>query len=132
MGRAHPVREPSERPNSQVAGRIRYFPLVQGSEDRSKGVDLADIVNQGEQIPLYIHFRFGTKGKTVHALLHTSSPWFPFRTVFQIEINFQLRGLPPLTLLFIGRQPARLPKRWLKKDTTADKPNFYTQLNFWQ
>ena len=102
MGRAYPVREPSERPNSQVAGRIRYFPLVQGSEDRSKGVDLADIVNQGEQPPLYIHFGFGTKGKTMHALLHTSSPWFPFRTVFQIEINFQLRGLPPLILLFIG------------------------------
>ena len=71
MGRAYPIREPSERPNSQVAGRIRYFPLVQGSEDRSKGVDLADIVNQGEQPPLYIHFGFGTKGKTVHALVDT-------------------------------------------------------------
>jgi hypothetical protein len=26
------------------------------------------------------------------------------------------------------RQPLRLPKRWLKKDTTANTPNFYTQL----
>ncbi len=33
-----------------------------------------------------------------------NSKWFPFRTVFQIEIIFQLRDLPPLTLLFIGRQ----------------------------
>jgi len=24
------------------------------------------------------------------------------------------------------RQPLRLPKRWLKKDTTANTPNFYT------
>ncbi len=32
---------------------------------------------------------------------------------------------------FVG-QPARLPKRWLKKDTTANTPNFYTQLNLWQ
>ena len=31
-----------------------------------------------------------------------SSKCFPFRTVFQIEINFQLRDVPPLTLLFIG------------------------------
>ena len=28
----------------------------------------------------------------------------------------------------IIRQPARLPKRWLKKDTAANTPNFYTQL----
>jgi hypothetical protein len=26
------------------------------------------------------------------------------------------------------RQPARLPERLLKKDTAANKPNFYTQL----
>jgi hypothetical protein len=24
------------------------------------------------------------------------------------------------------RQPARLPERWLKKDTAANTPNFYT------
>jgi hypothetical protein len=30
------------------------------------------------------------------------------------------------------RQPARLPKRWQKKDTTANTPNFYTQLNLGQ
>ena len=30
------------------------------------------------------------------------------------------------------RQPARLPERWQKKETTANTPNFYTELNFWQ
>jgi hypothetical protein len=30
------------------------------------------------------------------------------------------------------RQPARLPKRRLKKDSAANTPNFYTQLNLWQ
>ena len=28
---------------------------------------------------------------------------------------------------FVG-QPAGLPERWLKKDTTTNTPNFYTQL----
>jgi hypothetical protein len=32
---------------------------------------------------------------------------------------------------FVG-QPLCLPKRWLKKDTTANTPKFYTQLNLWQ
>ena len=32
---------------------------------------------------------------------------------------------------FVG-QPACLPKRWQKKDTAANTPNFYTQLNLWQ
>ena len=31
-----------------------------GLGQRPKGVDLADIVNQSEQPPLYIHFPFGT------------------------------------------------------------------------
>jgi len=30
------------------------------------------------------------------------------------------------------RQPARLPERWQKKDTTANAPNFYTELIFEQ
>lgn len=34
-------------------------------------MDLADIVNQRVQPPLYIHFQFGAQRKTVHALLHT-------------------------------------------------------------
>jgi hypothetical protein len=32
---------------------------------------------------------------------------------------------------FIG-QPLCLPKQLLKKDTTANTPKFYTQLNLWQ
>ncbi len=34
-------------------------------------MDLADIVNQSEQPPLYIHFQFGTYSEAVHALVHT-------------------------------------------------------------
>ena len=30
------------------------------------------------------------------------------------------------------RQPLRLPERWQKKDTTANTPNFYTELILWQ
>ena len=39
--------------------------------DRSKSVDLADIVYQSEQPPLYIHFQLGTQSEAVHALVHT-------------------------------------------------------------
>jgi hypothetical protein len=39
--------------------------------ERPKGVDLADIVYQGEQSPLYIHFQFGAQGEAVHAFMHT-------------------------------------------------------------
>ena len=50
---------------------FRFFLLCQRLGQRPEHVDLADIVNQGEQPPLYIHFGFGTKGKTVHALVDT-------------------------------------------------------------
>lgn len=36
-------------------------------------MDLADIVNQHEQPPLYIHFLFGAKGKAIHLFLHTNA-----------------------------------------------------------
>jgi hypothetical protein len=39
--------------------------------DRPKGMDFADIVYQGEQPPLYIHFQFGAYREAVHVLLHT-------------------------------------------------------------
>ena len=38
---------------------------------------------------------------------------------------------PPSSARFVG-QPACLPKRRLKKDSAANMPNFYTQLNLWQ
>ena len=52
-------------------GSYSFIVLYQGLDQCPKDVDLADIVNQSEQAPLYIHFQFGTKGETVHALLHT-------------------------------------------------------------
>lgn len=42
-----------------------------GSGQRPKGVDFADIVDQSEQPPLYIHFPFGTEREAVHVLVHT-------------------------------------------------------------
>ena len=39
--------------------------------DRSEGVDLADVVHQGKQAPLYIHFPFGPQSEAMHALLDT-------------------------------------------------------------
>ena len=42
-----------------------------GLDQRPKDVDLADIVNQSEQSPLYIHFQFRANSKTMHTLVHT-------------------------------------------------------------
>ena len=39
--------------------------------DRPERVDLADIMYQSEQSPLYIHFQFGPESEAVHALLDT-------------------------------------------------------------
>jgi len=33
-------------------------------------VDLADIVDQSEQSPLYIHFQFRAQDESIHAFLH--------------------------------------------------------------
>ena len=71
MGRAFPVQVSTERPVSRAEGSFSFFLLCQRLGQRPEHVDLADIVNQGEQPPLYIHFGFGTKGKTVHALVDT-------------------------------------------------------------
>ena len=59
LERAIPVPGLTERPVSGVVDRLRFFWLHQGSVDRPKGVDLADVVHDGKQAPLYIHFQFG-------------------------------------------------------------------------
>ena len=68
--------------------------------DRPKSVDLADIVNQSEQRPLYIHFAFGAQGESIHALLHTDvckdrlhnakSPGIDLLAVFTIDLRLHL------------------------------------------
>lgn len=58
LGRAIPVQGLTKRPNSRVIGSLRFLSLRQGLDQCSKGVDLADIVNQSKQSPLYIHFPF--------------------------------------------------------------------------
>ena len=71
LGRAFPVQGLTERPVSRVVGSLRFFSLRQGLDQRPKGVDLADIVNQSEQSPLYIHFPLRAQSEAMHALLHT-------------------------------------------------------------
>ena len=46
--------------------------LKLGLDQRPEHVDLADIVNQSKQYPLYIHFPLGALGKAVHVLMHTN------------------------------------------------------------
>ncbi len=41
-----------------------------GLDPSPEDVDLADIVNQSEQSPLYIHFAFGSQGETIHVFMH--------------------------------------------------------------
>jgi hypothetical protein len=40
-----------------------FLMLGGGAVECSKGVDLADIMDQSEQPPLYIHFQFGAERK---------------------------------------------------------------------
>ena len=47
-----------ERSVSRVADGQTDVLLRQGSVDRPKCVDLADVMYDGEQAPLYIHFEF--------------------------------------------------------------------------
>src|SRR5689334_18559789 len=46
-------------PGSRVAGGLTDVLLCQGSVERPKGVDLADVVDHRKQPPLYIHFQLG-------------------------------------------------------------------------
>jgi len=75
--------ETVEKPYFQVDGKSddgtigKLFTLnaaeqeCAGLDQYPKSVDLADIVHQSEQSPLYIHFPFRAQGEAVHTLLHT-------------------------------------------------------------
>ena len=54
-----------------------------GLDQRPKGVDLANIVDQSEPRtrPLYIHFIFGAEGEAVHALVNANIGQRPLRGV---------------------------------------------------
>ena len=45
--------------HSRSEGGLQGGWVGKGSVECPKGVDLADVVDQGEQAPLYIHFPFG-------------------------------------------------------------------------
>ena len=51
-------------------GQSSFSIALSGSGERPEDVDLADIVNQSEQSPLYIHFAFRAERESVHALMH--------------------------------------------------------------
>jgi len=71
-----------------------------GLLDRSKRVDLADIVDQSEQPPLYIHFQFRAQGESIHAFLHadigkdrfndTQSPGIDLLALRRVNLGFHL------------------------------------------
>lgn len=66
--------------------------------DRPEGVDLADVVDQSEQAPLYIHFPFGPQSEAMHALVDTDvgkdrfhgpkSPGINALSFFTIDLGF--------------------------------------------
>ena len=89
------------------------FSLRQGLDPRPEHVDLADIVYQSEQHPLYIHFAFGAQGEAVHALLHTDVGKDRFH-------DPQPPGINALALLTIDLRlhlidQVRLPIHWHRK-----------------
>ena len=63
-------------------------------------MDLADIVYQSEQSPLYIHFPFRAQREAVHALLHADvsedrfhdpqSPGIDALALFTVDLGFHL------------------------------------------
>ena len=63
-------------------------------------MDLAEIMYQGEQSPLYIHFQFGPEREAVHALLDTDvsedrlddseSSGIDLLALFSIDLCFHL------------------------------------------
>lgn len=52
-------------------GQSSFSIALSGSGERPEDVDLADLVNQSVQPPLYIHFQFRAQREAVHALVHT-------------------------------------------------------------
>src|SRR5215211_314322 len=71
LGSTFPGQPLVERPDSPSEGGLTDVSLGHRSAERPKRVDLAEIMYQGEQSPLYIHFQFGPEREAVHALLDT-------------------------------------------------------------
>ena len=97
LGKAFPVQGPTMRPISRLVGS---FSLCQGLDQCPVSVDLADIVNQSEQRPLYIHFPFRAQREAVHTLLHADvckdrfhnakSPGIDLLALFTIDLGLHL------------------------------------------
>ena len=81
-------------------------------------MDLADIVDQSKQSPLYIHFPFGTQSESIHTLLHTDigkdrfddpqPPGIDPLALFTIDLGLHLIDqVGGLALNLNGKIPAR-------------------------
>jgi len=81
-------------------------------------VDLADIVNQSEQVPLYIHFTFGTQGESIHVFMYTDvgkdrldncePPRVDLLARFAVDLGFHQIDQVRLTRVHLNRKiPAR-------------------------
>jgi hypothetical protein len=85
---------------------------------RPEHVDLADIVYQSEQYPLYIHFAFGAQGESIHVFLHADirkdgfdnreSPRINFLTLLAVNLGFHFIDQVRLAGIDLnGKIPAR-------------------------
>jgi hypothetical protein len=81
-------------------------------------VDFADIVNQSEQSPLYIHFAFGTQGESIHVFMYTDvrkdrldncqPSRIDFLALLAIDLGFHQIDQVRLTRVHLNRKiPAR-------------------------
>jgi hypothetical protein len=66
LGSTFPGQPLAERPDSRSEGGLTDVSLRHRSVERAKRVDLADVVYQSKQVPLYIHFQVGP----LHTLPH--------------------------------------------------------------
>jgi len=94
--------------------------------DRPKHVDLTDIVYQGEQPPLYIHFPFGTQGEAIHVFMYTNvgkdrfhypqPPRIDLLARFAVDLGFHKINQVRLTRVHLNR---KIPARSIRLAQTA-------------
>ena len=89
-------------------------------------MDLADIVNQSEQYPLYIHFPFGAQGETIHVFMHTDvgedrldngqPPRIDLLARFAVDLGFHQIDQVGLARVHLNR---KIPARSIRLAQTA-------------
>ena len=118
LARDFPGPRASRESRSGVAGGVRGVLSRPGSVDRPKGVDLADIVDESKQLPLYIHFPFRAQREAMHPLVDTDvgedrfhdpqSPGINALALFTIDLGLHLVDqVRRLGIHWDGKIPAR-------------------------